>query len=81
MAGKEEQVKEAEANIQERLQAFDYGMELFFKEAGIEKAAVAQAVGLEEQDLAPKSARWLKEQMEAANKEAESKDAAPTKEE
>jgi hypothetical protein len=66
---KKESVKEsADTTLKARLKSFDYGMDLFFKQAGIEKAAVAQAVGLEEHTFAPHAAAWLKEVMTEANK-------------
>lgn len=64
------------AMLQERLKSFDYGMDLFFKEAGVEKTAVAQAVGLEEHTFAPHAAAWLKDYMAEANKQASAQPAA-----
>jgi hypothetical protein len=70
-----EEAKQAEV-LQARLKSFDYGMDLFFKEGGVEKTAVAQAVGLEEHTLAPHAAAWLKDYMAEANKQASAQPAA-----
>lgn len=51
-------VKEAE----ERNLAFSFGLELALKDLGIEKAAYAQALGVDEGGLVDVHAQWLMQQ-------------------
>lgn len=77
MAGTK-QVKKASSNVmKERMKAFDYGMDLYYEQTGINKAAAAQAVGLKESAFAPRAAAWLKEKLAEANKQASTR--APRK--
>jgi len=62
----EEQEKQAEQTLRDRLNAFGYGMEMAFKDMRIEKSAVAQAAGVQTHELAPSTAAWMRDQMESA---------------
>lgn len=51
---------EMEKESAERLAAFDFGMDLFCAEGGLEKAALAKAYGIEDvTELAPRATLWL----------------------
>ncbi len=78
-----EKSKEASVNIREEIQkeaelvkeadeqtlAFDFGMEVFLKEAGMDKAEVAKLAGLQSPDkLAGASIQWLSERIKEAPK-------------
>jgi len=64
---KEELEKQAQMEkvATDRVNAFDFGMEYFLTEKGIEKTAFAKALGLDSPDkLAPATIQWLNQQIE-----------------
>ena len=60
-------VKEAaEADLDARLNAFDFGVDVFCKQAGVDKAQLSQAAGLKSPEtLAPALVTWLTQETEA----------------
>jgi hypothetical protein len=62
------EVKEAsEGELNERLSAFEFGVEVFCKQAGVEKAALSQAAGLKTPEaLAPALVTWLTQETQQA---------------
>jgi hypothetical protein len=60
-----EKQAELEKVAADRVNAFDFGMEYFLAEKGIEKAAFAKQLGLEDPELlAPAMIQWLNKQLE-----------------
>jgi len=52
------------AEFKERLNSFEFGMEANLKDQGFEKAAVAQAAGVTEAELAPRTLEWVTSQLD-----------------
>jgi hypothetical protein len=65
----QEQVKQAEMDkeAEERIAAFEFGMDLFFKDKGIEKKALAEIVGITEEQVTEAGIACLDQQMAAQN--------------
>jgi len=66
-AEQEAQAKEAsETELNARLNAFEFGVDVLCKQANLDKAALAQAAGLKSPvDLAPALVAWLTQETEA----------------
>jgi hypothetical protein len=66
-----EQTKMSEVEFNDRLKAFDFGMDVFFgsEHAKMDKKATAEGHGVEETDLAPAAVVWLQKQTEEQTKE------------
>lgn len=66
-AEQEAGTKEAsETELNERLNAFEFGVDVFCKQANLDKAALAQAAGLKSPaDLAPALVAWMTREAEA----------------
>jgi hypothetical protein len=66
-----EQVKQAELDKEadERISAFEFGMDLFFKDKGIEKKAFAEIVGITEEQVTEAGIACLEQQQTAAQQE------------
>lgn len=62
-----DQTKQAELNkeAEERISAFEFGMDLFFKDKGIEKKAFAEIAGITEEQITEAGIACLDQQMSA----------------
>jgi hypothetical protein len=60
----QDQTKQAELNkeAEERISAFEFGMDLFFKDKGIEKKAFAEIVGITEEQVTEAGIACLEQQ-------------------
>ncbi len=65
----QEQTKQAEMDkeAEERIAAFEFGMDLFFKDKGIEKQAFSEITGLTAEQITEAGIVCLDQQMAAQN--------------
>lgn len=57
----QEKQAELKKEAEERITAFEYGMDLFFKDKGIEKQALAEIAGIKEEQVTEAGIECLKQ--------------------
>ena len=68
----QEKQAELQKEAEERIAAFEFGMELFFHDKGIEKKALAEIAGIKEEQVTEAGIKCL-EQMEARQAQTQPK--------